>query len=313
MKALPEFAIETESLRKVYRPGSGKEEKIALTGMDLKIRCGSMFGLLGPNGAGKSTFINILAGLVTKTSGKAAIWGYDITCSPRLSRAHIGIVPQEINMDVFFSPYETLEIQAGYYGVPKKERKTLEILTAVGLYDKKDAYVRHLSGGMKRRLLIAKALVHSPPVIVLDEPTAGVDIELREHLWNYIRKLNNQGTTIVLTTHYLEEAEELCDDIAIIHEGRLVTSERKENLLEQMDYKTLIIFPKHPIQKLPDFLSDLDTSIEKDGSLKIHYRRHQLDLEKILGKLIKSGLEIQDIRTREARLKDIFLKVIQHA
>ena len=215
---IPDFAIETIDLCKTYHAAGNMPEKLALDNINLKVPRGSIFGLLGPNGAGKSTFINILAGLVTKSSGKVNIWGLDIDSNPRSSRSAIGVVNQEIAMDPFFTPLQALNFQAGYYGVPKEQRRILEILKAVGLDDKKDAYVRQLSGGMKRRLMVAKALVHNPPVLILDEPTAGVDVELRRSLWSYVRELNEMGTTIILTTHYLEEAEELCNEIAIIND-----------------------------------------------------------------------------------------------
>ena len=224
-KPAPDFAIEVKDLNKIYRASGKMPEKHALKGLNLEIPRGSIFGLLGPNGAGKSTFINILAGLVNKTSGSASIWGLDIDKYPRQSRAAIGVVNQEIVADPFFTPLEMLELMAGFYGVPKSERRSLEILTAVGLDDKKDAYVRQLSGGMKRRLMVAKALVHNPPVLILDEPTAGVDVELRRSLWTYVRELHDKGTTIILTTHYLEEAEELCDSIAIVNHGEIVACE----------------------------------------------------------------------------------------
>ena len=207
-KTAPDYAIEIEHLQKIYRASGKMPEKHALKDISLQIPRGSVFGLLGPNGAGKSTFINILAGLVNKTSGTARIWGLDIDQHPRQSRAAIGVVNQEIVADPFFTPMEMLELMAGFYGVPKNERRSLEILTALGLDDKKDAYVRQLSGGMKRRLMVAKALVHNPPVLILDEPTAGVDVELRRSLWTYVRELHDRGTTIILTTHYLEEAED---------------------------------------------------------------------------------------------------------
>ena len=214
-------AIEVRGLRKIYEASRGVAKE-ALKGVDLDVPAGSIFGLLGPNGAGKSTFINILAGLVIKTSGSVRIWGFDQDVNPRQSRAAIGVVPQELNLDAFFTPAQALEVQAGLYGVPKAERRTMEILQAVGLADKSDAYSRTLSGGMRRRLLVAKALVHAPAVLVLDEPTAGVDIELRQMLWSYVKELNASGTTIILTTHYLEEAEEMCDRIAIINHGEVV-------------------------------------------------------------------------------------------
>jgi ABC-2 type transport system ATP-binding protein len=224
-------AIEIRNLRKTYKASRKSPPKEALKGIDLVVPRGSIFGLLGPNGAGKSTMINILAGLVNKTSGTAKICNYDIETQTRQARASIGIVPQEISMDVFFTPFQALEIQAGYYGVPKSERRSEEILDALGLLDKRDAYVRQLSGGMKRRLLIAKALVHNPPVLILDEPTAGVDIELRRQLWTYVEDLHRRGTTVILTTHYLEEAEALCDQIAIIHNGEIAANESKSSLL----------------------------------------------------------------------------------
>ena len=250
-ETLPEFALEAEGLRKTYGGSKKRPPKEALKGVDLKIRRGSIFGLLGPNGAGKSTFINIFAGLTKKTAGTARIWGRDIDTDGRNARAAIGVVPQEINMDVFFTPYEMLELMAGFYGVPKAERKTMDILRAVGLEDKKNAYVRQLSGGMKRRLLVAKALVHTPPVLVLDEPTAGVDIELRRQLWDYVRELHANGTTIVLTTHYLEEAQELCDEIAIVNEGEVVACEPTTELLKRLDTKTLVIMPAEPVSEIP--------------------------------------------------------------
>src|SRR6188508_29661 len=212
-------AISIEELEKTYAGG-----KRALEGVSLEVPRGQIFGLLGPNGAGKSTMINILAGLVNKTGGSATIWGFDIDAHPRNAKASIGVVPQEIIFDPFFTPRETLEIQAGLYGVPKADRHTMELLRAMRLEDKADAYARTLSGGMKRRLLVAKAMVHSPPILVLDEPTAGVDIELRQQLWDYVKRLNREGVTVVLTTHYLEEAEQLCDRIAIINHGRLITN-----------------------------------------------------------------------------------------
>jgi len=224
-KSAPEFAIETIGLTKVYAARGRQPAKMALDNVSLAIPRGSFFGLLGPNGAGKSTFINILAGLVTKSSGIARIWDTDVADDERAARCAIGVVPQELNLDPFFTPRELLEVQAGMYGVPKAERRTDEILEAVGLADKAHAYARTLSGGMRRRLLVAKAMVHSPPILVLDEPTAGVDIELRQQLWAYVKTLNQKGTTIVLTTHYLEEAEELCDRIAIIDQGQLVACE----------------------------------------------------------------------------------------
>ena len=307
--AQPEFALEAIGLRKTY-PGAAKSPpKEALKGVDLKVRRGSIFGLLGPNGAGKSTFINIFAGLVNKSAGTARTWGIDIDKQPREARAAIGVVPQEINMDVFFTPYETLELMAGFYGVPKGERRTDELLAATGLTDKRDAYVRQLSGGMKRRLLVAKAMVHNPPILVLDEPTAGVDIELRRQLWDYVRQLHAAGTTIVLTTHYLEEAQELCDEIAIIDQGEVVACEPKETLLKRMNAKTLVIEPVEPLDAVPDALAGLDASIREDGALAITYKRGEASVADMIERYRASGARIEDLRTEEPDLEDVFLSL----
>ena len=301
------YAIEARALRKVYAGAKSAPPKEALKGIDLEIRRGSIFGLLGPNGAGKSTFINILAGLVNKTSGRARIWGFDIDQDPRQSRAAIGVVPQEINMDVYFTPREALEIQAGMYGVPKSERRTDEILAALGLADKAGAYVRHLSGGMKRRLLIAKALVHSPPVLILDEPTAGVDIELRKQLWDYVVELNAAGVTIVLTTHYLEEAEELCDEIAIIHHGAVVACQPKAELIASFDEKTLVVTPEEPLDAAPP-LAPFAAELRQDGRLAIPYRPSETRVSEIFNRLDAAGIGVRDLTTEEPRLEDVFLK-----
>jgi len=305
--SLPEFALEATGLRKTYAGSKNAPPKEALKGVDLKVRRGSIFGLLGPNGAGKSTFINIFAGLVNKTSGTAKTWGIDIDRDSRGARAAIGVVPQEINMDVFFTPAETLELMAGFYGVPKEERRTDELLEAVGLSDKRDAYVRQLSGGMKRRLLVAKAMVHTPPVLVLDEPTAGVDIELRRQLWAYVRELHARGTTIVLTTHYLEEAQELCDEIAIIDQGEVIACEPKETLLKRMDSKTLVIDPVEPLTAVPEELAGYDAEIREDGALAITYRYGEQSVAEMIEKFRASGARIDDLRTEEADLEDVFL------
>ena len=305
--SLPEFALEATDLRKTYAGSKNAPPKEALKGVDLKVRRGSIFGLLGPNGAGKSTFINIFAGLVNKTSGTAKTWDIDIDRDSRGARAAIGVVPQEINMDVFFTPAETLELMAGFYGVPKEERRTDELLEAVGLSDKRDAYVRQLSGGMKRRLLVAKAMVHTPPVLVLDEPTAGVDIELRRQLWAYVRELHERGTTIVLTTHYLEEAQELCDEIAIIDQGEVIACEPKETLLKRMDSKTLVIDPVEPLKTVPEELAGYDAEIREDGALAITYRYGEQSVAEMIEKFRASGARIDDLRTEEADLEDVFL------
>lgn len=300
-------AIEIQNLRKTYKASRKSPAKEALKGVDLIIPRGSIFGLLGPNGAGKSTMINILAGLVNKTSGSAKICGYDIETQTRQARASIGIVPQEITMDVFFTPFQALEIQAGYYGVPKSERRSEEILEALGLLDKRDAYVRQLSGGMKRRLLIAKALVHNPPVLILDEPTAGVDIELRRQLWTYVEDLHRRGTTVILTTHYLEEAEALCDQIAIIHNGEIAANESKSSLLSRLDKRKLVISPTESLETVPTKLSDLDAEISAEGDLVISYRAGKDSISALLNRFKDAGLSIGDLRTEEPDLEDVFM------
>ena len=301
-------AIELTGLAKTYKATKKAPAKTALHGVDLVIPRGSIFGLLGPNGAGKSTMINILAGLVNKTSGTAKIMGYDIETQTRQARASIGIVPQEIAMDVFFTPFDALELQAGYYGVPKSERRSEEILEALGLADKRDAYVRQLSGGMKRRLLIAKALVHNPPVLILDEPTAGVDIELRRQLWDYVQELHKRGTTVILTTHYLEEAEALCDQIAIIHQGRIVANESKSSLLSRMDRRMLVITPTEPLATVPPALADLSAEVE-DGNLVITYQKGTDSVTGLMNRVKEAGLSIADLRTDQPDLEDVFLQL----
>ncbi|MDR3500821.1 MAG: ABC transporter ATP-binding protein [Parvibaculum sp.] len=302
-------AIEARGLRKVYRASGGQPEKEALKGVDLAVPRGSIFGLLGPNGAGKSTFINILAGLVVKSSGKANIWGFDIDENPRQARASIGVVPQELNIDPFFTPAEILELQAGLYGVPKRERRTMEILKAVALDDKAEAYARTLSGGMRRRLLVAKAMVHNPPVLVLDEPTAGVDIELRKQLWDYVKALNEAGTTIVLTTHYLEEAEALCDTIAIIDKGRLVACEPTQRLVARITDKKLIIRSAWPVTPVMAAIDGLRTEITPSGALSVQYNPLEAGAMEILDRVRASGIEIVDISTEESDLEDVFLQL----
>ena len=303
----PEYAIEAIGLEKTYRASGKLPEMKALKGIDLKVPRGSIFGLLGPNGAGKSTFINILAGLVTKTGGTAKIWGLDINDHPRSSRAAIGVVNQEITMDPFFTPLQALELQAGYYGVPKAERRSLEILAAVGLEDKKDAYVRQLSGGMKRRLMVAKALVHNPPVLILDEPTAGVDVELRRSLWAYVRELHANGTTIILTTHYLEEAEELCDEIAIISHGEVLAQEPTPQLLARLDQRLLKITPKDPLKAIPDSLTDLNAKLTEDGELNITFHSSETGIGRLLERVREAGISVGDLSTEQPNLEDVFV------
>ena len=300
-------AIEIRGLRKTYKKTRKSPAKEALKGVDLTIERGSIFGLLGPNGAGKSTLINILAGLVTKTEGSAKICGYDIETQMRQARGSIGVVPQEIAMDVYFTPYQALELQAGYYGVPKNERRSDEILAALGLSDKRDAYVRQLSGGMKRRLLIGKALVHNPPVLILDEPTAGVDIELRRQLWTYVQGLHARGTTIILTTHYLEEAEALCDRIGIVHEGQIVANENKADMLARLDKRTLVITPREPLLALPAKLAGLEAELSGNGAISITYRSGSDSISGLLAKVKAAGISISELRTEEPDLEDVFM------
>jgi ABC-2 type transport system ATP-binding protein len=304
-----EAAVHVERLVKTYAATSRTPPKTALAGIDLAIPRGSLFGLLGPNGAGKSTLINILAGLVVKTSGRAAVWGIDIDEDPRRARAAIGVVPQELNIDPFFTPREMLDLNAGLYGVPKRERITDEILAAVGLADKADAYARTLSGGMRRRLMVGKAMVHSPPVLVLDEPTAGVDVELRRQLWAYVRALNARGTTILLTTHYLEEAEELCDRIAIIDRGQVVACDTTAALLRRIDAKELHIRLAEPITTLPPGLEGLHLVLKEPGLLCFHYQPSRDRLEDLLERLRAARLAIVDLTTHESDLEDIFLQL----
>lgn len=299
-------AIEIRGLTKTYGGGRNSPEKQALKGIDLDIPQGSVFGLLGPNGAGKSTLINILAGLVLKTGGQVTIWGFDQDVNPRQSRASIGVMPQELNLDPFFTPRGALEVQAGLYGVPRAQRKSDEILRLIGLEDKADAYARTLSGGMRRRLLLGKALVHTPHILVLDEPTAGVDIELRQMLWENIRRLNQQGMTIILTTHYLEEAEEMCDEIAIINLGELVARDSTANLLGRLDAKTMIIHPDSPAKTLPKG-EGLEVSKRADGALVITYHSSATPAEAVLAAVRAAGISIRDVKTEQADLQDVFL------
>lgn len=298
-------AVEINGLEKTYSGDKRNQPKYALKGIDLTIPKGSFFGLLGPNGAGKSTLINVMAGLVVKSSGHVHINGYDIDADMRRSRLSIGVVPQELVIDTFFTVREALEIHAGYYGVPKSQRRTQEIIDAMGLSDKADINTRRLSGGMRRRVLIGKALVHNPPVLVLDEPTAGVDVELRESLWKYIRQLNAQGTTILLTTHYLEEAQELCDQIAVINHGEIVANDSKQNLLKRVDSKQLVIEPQKPLTALPKGMDAFCARLDQ-GRLVIDYRPSETSFGQIFEILQAEGISIHDLTTNEADLEDIF-------
>ena len=277
----PGQAIRIESLSKTYS-SKGGEAKLALDNVSFDVPRGQIFGLLGPNGAGKSTLINILAGLVRKSSGRATVWGFDIDKHPRNAKRSIGIVPQEILFDPFFTPSEALEIQAGLYGIPKAQRKTSELLAAMHLSDKANAYSRTLSGGMKRRLLVAKAMVHSPPILVLDEPTAGVDIELRKQLWSYVRSLNQQGVTVVLTTHYLEEAEQLCDRIAIINHGRVIANEPTRTLIARAQEKSVVVTFDQDIARVPTNDCFQNIALVDERTLEISYRKDQVNAGEVL-------------------------------
>ena len=308
--AWPENAIAIEGLTKVFKARSGQSQKTALDDVSLTIPRGGFFALLGPNGAGKSTLINVMAGLAMKTAGSVRIWDWDIDRDPRQSRAAIGIVPQELNLDPFFTPRELLEVQAGLYGVPTRERRTLEILDAVGLADKADAYARTLSGGMRRRLLVAKAMVHQPPILVLDEPTAGVDIELRQQLWSYVKELNARGTTILLTTHYLEEAETLCDRTAIINHGRVAACDSTANLLRRLDSKTVTVTLDGSLpDRLPDALAALEPHRREPNQLCVRYKPSETPIGQILDAVRETGLGLQDLVTEETDLEDIFLQL----
>jgi ABC-2 type transport system ATP-binding protein len=309
-EAIPQtpYAIELKNLQKQYAPSGKRGAVDALKGIDLTIKKGSMFALLGPNGAGKSTIINILAGLVRKTGGEAKIWGWSTEEHPKQTKSAIGIVPQELNLDAFFTPHKLLEIQAGMYGVPKAERKTDELLKAVGLSNQAQSYARSLSGGMRRRLMVAKAMVHNPPVLVLDEPTAGVDVELRREMWDYVRQLNKKGTTVLLTTHYLEEAEELCDHIAIIDKGALVANEEKSKLLRRLDTKEMIITLDKDIALLPPGLQPY-AHPQDTRTLCLRYPPSKISAGQILGLVQAGGYGVVDLTTREADLEDIFLKL----
>ncbi len=307
----PDNAVEIDNLSKTYAGDGRHPPKKALENISLNIPRGSFFGLLGPNGAGKSTLINILAGLVIKSSGHARIWGYDIVSEMRRARRAIGVVPQELNIDPFFTPREALELQAGLYGLTKNRRRTDDVLATVGLSEQADVYARRLSGGMRRRLLVAKAMVHFPQVLVLDEPTAGVDVGLRRQLWSHIREMNANGTTILLTTHYLEEAEELCDRIAIINHGRVVACEPTEVLLKRLDAKEMEVNIASDIETLPDELRPFKVSLAAANRLVFQYPPSKVHSGEILTAISAAGLVITDIKTREAELEDIFLNLIE--
>ena len=302
-------AIAIEGLVKRYAPSKGTEAKLALDNVSFNVPQGGIFGLLGPNGAGKSTLINIMAGMVTKTAGSISIWGHDIDANMRNAKASIGIVPQEIVFDPFFTPFEVLENTAGLWGVTKALRRSEELLKAVHLSDKRNAYARTLSGGMKRRLLIAKAMVHSPPILVLDEPTAGVDVELRRQLWELVAELNGEGVTVVLTTHYLEEAEQLCDRIAIINHGKLIANKPTRELVGMMGEKVVEITVDREVDAPP--ASQLFLRSEKTGerTVAIAYDKSVVTAGQVLAKVQEKGFVIEDVTTREADLEDVFVSL----
>ncbi len=296
--------LSVKKLNKIYRKNIH-----ALKDLNLEVKEGEILGLLGPNGAGKSTFINILAGVTDKTSGEVIVWGFDLDKNPRQVRVSLGIVPQEINVDPFFTPRKLLDLQAGLFGVKKKDRITDTVLDLVALRDKSNSYTRNLSGGMKRRLLIAKALVHKPPIIILDEPTAGVDVDLRKNLWDNIRSLRKLGVTIILTTHYLQEAEELCDRVGIIHKGNLIALDTTENMLNKIQTKTL----KFEINKrivLDDIINkDFSILINTDSEFKIEYNKQNFDIQKIIKLLENQGIMIKDIKSEDPDLEDVFVNL----
>ena len=303
--------LSVKSLNKIYKKKSSGNV-MALNNLNLDVKEGEIFGLLGPNGAGKTTFINILAGTVIKTSGKVDVWGFDLDKNPRQLRASLGIVPQEVNLDPFFSPKYTLELQAGLYGVKKKDRITDSILKMVSLEKQANSYARSLSGGMKRRLLIAKALVHQPPIIILDEPTAGVDVQLRKNLWDNVKSLNKKGVTIILTTHYIAEAEEMCDRIGIIDKGILVELDSTKNLLEKIHLKTIRIKIDKKVKidnKFPKIIKVISNT-EKEISLS--YEKNTVKISDIIQYLSNQNINIIDISTEDGNLEDIFIKLTKH-
>ena len=305
----PENAVDTFELSKTYSPFGRRPSVQALRRVSLSIPRGSFFGLLGPNGAGKSTLINILAGLVVKSSGAASVLGHDIDDSMRQARLSIGVVPQELNIDPYFTPREAMELQAGLFGVPAHLRRTDDLLSLVGLTDQADAYARSLSGGMRRRLLVAKAMVHTPPVLVLDEPTAGVDVDLRRQLWTSVREMNATGTTVLLTTHYLAEAEALCDTIAIIDHGRLIALDSKDDLLGRIDAKEMAVTIDGPIAAIPESLAPFGAELEGGHRLIFRYPPSKTHSGEILAAVAEAGLTVIDLTTREADLEDIFLRL----
>ena len=304
-------AVSVNQLTKIYAKNS-LNSVVALNELNLEVKEGEIFGLLGPNGAGKTTFINILSGTVIKTKGSVNVWGFDIDKNPRQVRASVGIVPQEVNLDAFFSPRKLLELQAGLYGVPKKNRITDTILKMVSLEKQANSYSRSLSGGMKRRLLIAKAMVHQPPILVLDEPTAGVDVELRQNLWENVKNLNKQGVTIILTTHYLFEAQEMCDRIAILNKGDLVAHDTTKNLLNRIKTKKIIFKVNKSIDLSKKKISGLSFSSNVSNEIIISYERNKHKIEDIINIIKSEGVEIIDISTKDGNLEDVFIQLTKN-
>ena len=306
------FALSVENLTKIYSNTKSRKPNKALNELNFEVKQGEVFGLLGPNGAGKTTFLSILGGTVVKTSGKVNVWGFDLDKSPRQVRASVGIVPQEINLDAFFSPKQLLDLQAGLYGIAKKDRITNLILKMVALEDKANAYSRNLSGGMKRRLLIAKAMVHQPPILVLDEPTAGVDVELRNNLWDNVKELNKEGVTIILTTHYLIEAQQMCDRIAIIDKGNLVALDTTENLLKRIKTKKINLKVKNLSLNENLLMKDINFKINSKNSIVITYEKNSLDFGEIVNYLNQNNIKIEDISTEDGDLEDVFVQLTKH-
>ena len=304
------FAIQAKHLNKTYNKKKSKKVN-ALIDFNIEIPRGSIYGLLGPNGAGKSTFINILGGLVKKDSGSISICGINPDKQPKETRKKIGIVPQELNIDPFFTPYELLELQAGLYGVRKKDRHTKKILEKVKLLDQKNSYARTLSGGMRRRLLVAKSLVHNPEIVILDEPTAGVDVELRQNLWEYVKELNIMGTTVCLTTHYLEEAEKLCDYITIIKDGKILKSDTKKNLLNLIGKKTVSFILDKNQSRIPEILKKFNPILDHD-KLLLNYNKNTTKLKEIINILNDNNISFNEIKTHESDLEDVFIELIKN-
>jgi len=305
-------ALTVENLTKVYLDSKTKKENKALSNLNFNVKQGEVFGLLGPNGAGKTTFLSILGGTVTKTSGSVNVWGFNLDQNPRQVKASIGIVPQEVNLDAFFSPHKLLELQAGLYGIKKKDRITDLILKMVALEDKANAYSRSLSGGMKRRLLIAKAMVHQPPILILDEPTAGVDVELRNILWKNVKELNKEGVTIILTTHYLLEAQEMCDRIAIIDKGNLVALDTTQKLLERIQTKKINFTVKDVDINKSLLIKGVKLKIISKNLISATYEKGSLDFREIINYLNQNEIKVVDISTEEGDLEDVFIQLTKH-